>query len=124
MSQECERVDGNLDLDTFVHDFLMRTGRRCYIVTENGRLAGLVTPHEVKAVDRSQWPQKTIAEVMRPLDRVHSVSPEMPLTEALEIMGREDVNQLPVVKDGWFQGIISRADIVRVLQARNELLRR
>lgn len=124
MSQDCERVDGNLDLDTFVHDFLMRTGRRCYIVAEGGRLAGLITPHEVKAVERSHWAERRIADVMRPLDRVHSVSPEVPLTEALEIMGREDVNQLPVLKDGSFQGIISRADIVRVLQARAELQRR
>jgi Zn-dependent protease/CBS domain-containing protein len=124
MSQDCERVDGALDLDTFVHDYLMRSGRRCYIVTENDRLAGLVTPHEVKNVDRSQWPQLRIADVMRPVDRVHSVAPELPLTEALEIMGREDVNQIPVLKDGWFQGIISRGNIVRVLQAREELQRR
>ncbi len=121
LSQDCERVDRNLDLDSFVHDHLMRTGRRCYVVTDNGHLTGMLTPHEVKAVDRSQWPLMRIADVMKPLGSLHSVSPDTPLTEALEIMGREDVNQLPVLKDGWFQGIISRGDIVRVLQAKEEL---
>lgn len=123
MSQDCERVDGNLDLETFVHDYMMRTGRRCYLVMDNGRLGGLVTPHEVKAVDRASWPVTHIADIMKRLDRVHSVAPDMPLTEALEIMGREDVNQLPVLKDGWFQGVISRGNIVRVLQAHQELQR-
>jgi Zn-dependent protease len=123
MSQDCERVDGTLNLETFVSDHLMRTGRRCYLVMNDGRLAGLVTPHEVKAVDRANWPVTRIADIMKRVDRVHSVTPEMPLTEALEIMGREDVNQLPVLKDEWFQGIISRGNIVRVLQAHQELQR-
>jgi Zn-dependent protease/predicted transcriptional regulator len=123
MSQDCERVDGSLDLETFVSDHLMRTGRRCYLVMNDGRLTGLVTPHEVKAVDRADWPVTRIADVMKRVDRVHSVAPDMPLTEALEIMGREDVNQLPVLKDGWFQGIISRGNIVRVLQTHQELQR-
>ncbi len=121
MTQDCERVDGNLDVDTFVHDYVMRTGKRCYIVVENGRLAGLVTPHEIKAIDRATWVHRRIAEVMRPVNKVHSVTPEMTVTEALEIMGREDVNQLPVLKDGWFQGVVSRGSIVSVLQARSEL---
>ncbi len=121
MTQNCERVDGNLDVDTFVHDYVMRTGRRCYIVTDNGRMTGLVTPHEIKAINRAAWMHKRIAEVMRPLERIHAVTPETPVTEALEIMGREDVNQLPVLKEGWFQGMVSRGNIVSVLQARSEL---
>lgn len=121
MTQDCERVDGALDLDTFVHDHLMRTGRRCYVVVDNGHLSGLVTPNEVKPVNRANWPITRVAEIMRPVDRVHSITPETPLNEVLEIMGREDVNQLPVLKDGWFQGIVSRGNILRVLQNRTEL---
>jgi hypothetical protein len=36
-------------------------------------------------------------------------------------MGREDVNQMPVVQQGKLAGIISRAHILRVLQTRAEL---
>jgi len=39
----------------------------------------------------------------------------------LEMMGREDVNQMPVVQQGNLAGIISRGHIVRVLQTRAEL---
>jgi Zn-dependent protease len=121
MSQDCQRVDGNLDLQTFVNDYLLRTGRRCFIVAEDGRLAGIITPHEVKAVDRDRWPQTRVVEAMRRVDRVHAVTPETPLTEALEIMGREDVNQLPVLSNGWLQGVVSRAHVVQVLQAKAEI---
>lgn len=121
MSRDCERIEGSIDLATFVNDYLLRTGRRCFIVTEDSRMTGMITPHEVRAVDRGLWSQTLISDAMRKVDSVHSVTPETPVTEALEMMGREDVNQLPVLSNGWFQGIISRGHIVQVLQARSEL---
>jgi CBS domain-containing protein len=62
-----------------------------------------------------------VGDVMRSFDTLRTVSPERPVTEALEMMGREDVNQIPVVQQGKLAGIISRAHIVRVLQTRAEL---
>ena len=37
------------------------------------------------------------------------------------MMGRQDVNQLPVVSDGLLAGVLSRGRIVQLLQARAEL---
>ncbi len=37
------------------------------------------------------------------------------------MMGREDVNQMPVVHEGKLAGIISRGHILLVLQTRAEL---
>jgi CBS domain-containing protein len=36
-------------------------------------------------------------------------------------MGREDINQLPVMSNGHLDGIISRGHILRLLQTRAEL---
>jgi CBS domain-containing protein len=58
---------------------------------------------------------------MRPLRSLHTVGPQTPITEALEVMGREDLNQLPVVYDGRLKGIISRSHILRLLRTRVEL---
>ena len=58
---------------------------------------------------------------MRSFESLRTVSPERPVTEALEMMGREDVNQMPVIQQGKLAGIISRAHILRVLQTRAEL---
>jgi CBS domain-containing protein len=58
---------------------------------------------------------------MRPLDKLHTVDPETPVAEALESMGRGDVNQLPVVSDHHLEGVISRSHVLRLLQARAEL---
>ncbi len=123
MTRDCVRVDGNTDLQTFVDSYLLRTGQRCFVVVDDGYMAGLLTPHEVRAVDRARWAGTPVREIMRPVQRIHAVNPQTPLAEALEIMGREDVNQLPVVQDGRLEGILSRGNILRVLQTRSELQR-
>ena len=110
-----------MDLQHFVEEELLRTGRRCFVVLENGAVAGLVTPHEVKQVERARWPFTVLHDIMRPLDQVRTVTPETPLTSALEMMSRHDVNQLPVVSNGHLAGVLSRAHLLSFLQTRAEL---
>ena len=43
------------------------------------------------------------------------------MTEALQIMNRDDVNQLPVVTDGHLAGVITRSNVLRLIQNRAEL---
>ena len=121
MSQQFETVDANSNLQTFVQEHLLPTGHRCFVVVQQGTPAGIITPHEVKTVDRARWPYITVGDVMRPLESLRTVTAERPLAEALEMMGREDVNQMPVVQQGKLAGIISRGHILRLLQTRAEL---
>lgn len=121
MAHEFPIVDANSNLQTFVQEHLLPTGNRCFVVSEQGRAAGIITPHEVKATDRARWPYTTVGDVMRSLDSLRTVGPDRPVSEALEMMGREDVNQMPVVQEGKLAGIISRGHILRVLQTRAEL---
>jgi Zn-dependent protease/predicted transcriptional regulator len=121
MAQQFETVDTNSNLQTFVQEHLLPTGHRCFVVVQQGTPVGIITPHEVKTVDRARWPYTTVGDVMRPLESLRTVGAERPLTEALEMMGREDINQMPVVQQGKLAGIISRAHILRVLQTRAEL---
>lgn len=123
MSRDCASIDGRTTLQHFVDEQLLRTGRRCFIITENGHMAGLVTPHEVRAVERSLWPATELRQIMLPLDKIRSVAPETPVMQAMEMMAREDVNQLPVVSDHHLQGMLSRASILQILHARAELKR-
>jgi len=123
MSRDCIPVDGNMNVERFVEEHLLRSGRRCFVIEQGGEMVGLVTPHEVKDIDRPKWPFTTLYDIMRPIDQVHTVSPSTPVMEALETMGRDDVNQLPVVLDHHLEGVISRANVIQFLQTRAELSR-
>jgi Zn-dependent protease/predicted transcriptional regulator len=121
METDCLEVDGNENLETFVYEHLLRTGKRCFLVRNGHDIEGIITPQEIKETNRARWRYLTVAEVMRPLDQLRAATPDTPVSEAMEMMAREDVNQLPVVKDGHVKGFISRGGILRLLQTRAEL---
>ena len=122
MMRDCPTVDASLSIQDFVDHELLRTGRRCFVVVEHGGpVSGLVTPHEIKETDRDKWSHTTLHEVMRPLDSMRVVTPDAALAGALEIMGRSDLNQLPVMSNGRLEGILSRAEILNFLHMRSEL---
>ncbi len=121
MRSECQTVDVSTNLQRFIDNDLFRIGGRCFFVTEGDRIVGLLTPHEIKEVPRDSWADITVGEVMRPYDQLHTVGPQTPLSEALETMTRDDVNQLPVMSGSRVEGVVSRANILQLLRTRSEL---
>jgi CBS domain-containing protein len=58
---------------------------------------------------------------MRPLEGLHAVPPDTPLESALQVMAKENVNQLPVMSNSHLDGVLSRAEVLNYLQTRAEL---
>jgi len=121
MDRDFPTVEGHLSLQDFVDEYLLRSGRRCFVVVQNGKVAGLITLHEVKSVDRGGWSQTSVQSVMRPLGQLRTVAPDTPALQALELMSREDINQLPVISGGRIEGVFSRGHVLRFLRTHTEL---
>jgi CBS domain-containing protein len=107
-------------VDDYVHEVL-RTGRRCHVVTGAGRPVGLVTLAAARALPREEWANTSIQAVMMPFDRAHCATPDEPALGVLQRMQTEDINQMPVVADGAIVGMIARDTILHVLQTRLQL---
>jgi predicted transcriptional regulator len=122
MARDCATVDANTMVRRFVEDQLMRMAGRCFAVKENERVVGLITPEDVKHVERERWDRTRVSEAMRPLQTLHPVGPDASAGDALELMGRENVNQLPVVADGRLEGVVTRSYLVHLWQVRRELM--
>lgn len=121
LERNCVVVDGHDNLQNFVNNYLLRTGNQCFLVRDGQGIEGVITPFEVIETDRTRWPYTTVEQAMRPLDRLPAVTPETPITEAIEIMEREKVNELPVANNGRIEGLITRSGVMRLLQTRAAL---
>lgn len=121
MTRDLPTVDGLLNVQNFVEQELLRTGRRYFFVLNKGEIVGMVTPHEVKQIDRAKWPFMTLHDIMRPLDDLRAVTPDAPLISALESMSRYDLNQLPVLSNSHLQGVLSRAEVLSYVHTHAEL---
>jgi CBS domain-containing protein len=58
---------------------------------------------------------------MRPIGQLQTVKPSTPVSDVLMVMSKEDINQMPVMTNGHLEGVISRAHILQVVQARAEI---
>ena len=121
MSRDCVTVNRGMSLQEFVDTYLLTTGQRCYAVEEHGHLVGLITPRDVGAIPREVWDKTTVRDAMRPLEKLHIITPDTPVLDALKLMAGNDVNQLPVVANGILQGVVSRSQLMQLLQTRSEL---
>jgi Zn-dependent protease/predicted transcriptional regulator len=120
MTQDVPTVERNISVDDYVHEVL-RTGRRCHVVTGAGRPVGLATLASARALPREEWANTSIQAVMMPFDRAHCATPDEPALGVLQRMQTEDINQMPVVADGAIVGMIARDTILHVLQTRLQL---
>lgn len=115
-------VPPDMMLDELVREYVMRRHQRAFPVVVAEHILGLVTLTDIKAVPQPEWPAKSVYRAMRPIDELHTVAPDTSLQESLGLMAQHDVNQLPVVgPHRELLGLVSRADILRLIQLRSEV---
>jgi Zn-dependent protease len=121
MEENYLTVDGRESIQDFVDHTLLRTGGRTFLVTEGGNTVGLVTPHEIKHLDRARWSSVAVDAVMRPWETLSTIEPDAPMAKALEILGREDLDELPVVSNGCLRGVLPREKLLGYLRTLMEI---
>jgi Zn-dependent protease len=121
MARSCVVVNRGISLQEFVDMYLLTTGQRCFAVEDEGQLTGLITPRDVGKVPRYLWDKTPVGDAMRPLKELQIVTPDTEVTDAIKLLAGNDINQLPVVANGKLVGVVSRAQLLQLLQVRSEL---
>ena len=124
MHRDYTVVSPETTIEQLVNQHILGTGQRSLIVEENGRVTGLLTVHEIKKIHRSDWPTTTAAHAMIPAAQLKWIRPDAGLVEALKVMDRDGVNQLPVMLDDQIQGILGRDDVISLMRTLIEFSQR
>jgi len=106
----------DITLDALVHDYLVPSEERAFPVMRDGRLLGLISISDVRRVPRDEWASTPVRVAMRGIAGLITTTPETPLATAFEQLAQEDVEQLPVLRDGMLVGMLRRRDIARWLE--------
>ncbi|MBN1246453.1 MAG: site-2 protease family protein [Anaerolineae bacterium] len=109
-------VTAETTIADFVHNTLMQTDDQGFPVLDQGQLTGLVTLQDVREIPRDQWAAKRIRDIMTPAQDLVSVSPSDDASTALELLGKGDFRQLPVLDGDKLEGVVRRRDILKWLQ--------
>ena len=121
MSRECVTVDRGMSLREFVNTYLLKTSQRCFAVKNRGRLTGMITRSDVAAIPAELWDKTTVGAAMRPLQELPVISPDTFVLDALTLLLRSNVNQLPVIDNGVLEGVVFRSQLAHLLRARHAM---
>ena len=84
-------------MQKLVDQEVLAHGRQCFLVDRGDRTVGLLTLHNMKEIPRPSWTATTAAQAMMPLEKLSRIDPNAELWTAMEKMGRDGVNQMPVM---------------------------
>lgn len=133
MRADWPEVPGRLPLSRLVEDHMLRGSPRYFFVRRDGygyeggnghngsQPHGMLTATDVMRIPQTSWGRTSSEQVMVGWERLVTVSPEMNLLEAMRIMDRGNVAQVPVVAEGRLVGILSREGVMHALKVQADL---
>jgi Zn-dependent protease/CBS domain-containing protein len=116
MTSEFATVTSDETLQEVIHEKILGTGRRAFLVENGNHPIGLLTLHQVREVPRDQWGTAVARDQMIPLTELEKIGPNESLVDAIKRMDEEGVNQMPVMTDGHVVGLLNRESIVTYLR--------
>lgn len=121
MTRECAEIPGLTPLSQLVEERILTGGQRCFVVTDQDHLRGILTLRDISAIPQQKWRFTTAEQAMIPSNHLASVNPNTDLLEALQLMDNSNIAQVPVLVDNRLVGMLSREQILRYLRLRSEL---
>jgi len=109
------RIDPGMPVRTLIEDTVMTEGQRAFPVVAEGRLVGLVSLSDLQRCTPDQRQNASVGDIMTPAARLATAGPDDPALEALAILGRRNLGQIPVVQNGTLVGLVRREDILKWL---------
>jgi len=121
MTSDCPVVPPSATVNQLVREHILISGHRCFMVSDESRLMGILTLHNIKSVPQPKWDMTQVTEIMTPVDKLKVAHPNQDMLSVLEQMDENDINQMPVVSEGRVIGLIARDNLLRLLHTRSQL---
>jgi Zn-dependent protease/CBS domain-containing protein len=117
-SPEC--ISPAVSVESIVQEAFLQRGRRALPVCRENILLGIVTLADIKRIPQDRWPNTPVQEIMT-RSPLLSVKEDDDLNNALKVLAENGLNQIPVLNEGRLAGLLTRADVLRYLQTKQEL---
>ena len=117
MSSPVATVEPTLPLSRLV-EMMYETKHLGFPVVDRGALVGIVALADVHKITPQDREAMQVRDVMTRSPT--TLPPSAPLLDALKIITGKDIGRIPVVLDGALVGIVTRTDVLRVMELREE----
>lgn len=117
MTRDFRVVDANQTLREFADLYLLETASsQVYFAASDGRYRGLVSIDDLRTIERSQWENQTLQNIVHPLTTIPTVSETTTLAEVINNLENQHLRQITVLSPAdAVAGVIDRGDIMQCL---------
>ena len=121
MTANCPVVPSDITISQLVQGYVIPSGCRLFMASDEGRLQGILPLQNIKSVPQQKWDVTRVREIITPIDRLKAVHPAQDALTVVEQMDESGMDQVLVVSEGRIIGLISRDDLISVVRTRSEL---
>jgi len=114
----CPSIPSHLNLTELIQQYILPTGRSCFLVTQGAELEGMVSLQQIKKVPRTRWGITFVQDIMTPASKLKVAYAEQDILSVLQEMNGEGADHIPVIEAGKLIGVINREDLTRLLRTR------
>jgi len=121
MTSTCPVIPSDVTINRLVQEYIFTGGHRCFLVTDDGELKGILTLRNIKTVSQPKWEVTQVRDVMTPAEKLKVAYPDQDILSVLEQMDENSISQMPVVNEGRVVGLVTRDNLIRLLYTRSKL---
>jgi Zn-dependent protease len=115
MQTQFTSVSPDMPVDALIEEHVMASGQRIFPVARDGRFLGLVC---LRDLQRRRGAMTRVQDVMTPRGQLVTTTPKQSAAEAMSLLGRHGVNQLPVLEGDRLVGLLRGEDVLKWLALR------
>jgi len=115
MSSDFGIVYPDSTIEEIVDNHFIGANRRSLLVKDENTIVGFITPVQINSISSNDRQNKTVKDVMIPLQDMDKVNSEAPLLDALKKIDENDIKEMPVIENGEFVGILNHDSILKFI---------
>jgi Zn-dependent protease/CBS domain-containing protein len=115
MSVDFGIVHSDSSIQEIIDNHFIGANRRSLLVKDDNKIIGYVTPSKIASISSNDRQNKTVNEIMIPINAVAKVKSDEPLLDALKEIEQSEVNEVPVVEGDNFVGVLNQNSIFKFI---------
>lgn len=119
MTRSVMAVPPDINAKQLFTRYFLAKRRTSFLVARNKRFVGVVTVSGLKSIPKERWSKTPITKIM--IKEIRGARPEESAFNALIKMLEQNLDVLPVIKDGRLVGLIDRQMLSNTVRVKSEL---
>jgi Zn-dependent protease len=103
------------NVQDIIDNHFIGANRRDLLVKDDDTMVGFLTPRRIRSISINDRKNRTVKDVMMPLEDMIKINSDEPLLDALKARDEYDASEIPIIENGNCIGILNHNSILQFI---------